>query len=121
MEDHPTGRPITSLSPAGTGALGTISNRITPPTAQAPPTIGLKQKHGDTTESGNLWSETRLRPGHGIRLLRLYGGASDAPLQGRLILSDGKETYEALSYARESKESNSPISIFSAGSTYTWQ
>jgi hypothetical protein len=119
MEDRPTGRPITSLSSAGTGALGTISNRITPLTAQAPPTTGLKRKHGDATESGNLWSETRFRPGHGIRLLRLYGGASGAPLQGRLILSDGKETYEALSYARESKEGDSPISIFSAGSTYT--
>ena len=119
MEDHPTGRPITSLSRTSTDALGAIGNLITPPNPQGPPTTGLKRKHEDATDSGNLWRETPFRPGHGIRLLRLHGGASNAPLQGRLILSDGKETYEALSYAGEPEEGNSPISIFSAGSTYT--
>jgi hypothetical protein len=119
IEDHPTGRPITSPNQTSTGRPGTISDVITSPAAQGPPSAGLKRKHASFTNSSNLWSETRFRPGHGIRLLRLYGGASNAPLQGRLILSDGKETYEALSYAGEPEEGNSPISIISAGSTYT--
>jgi hypothetical protein len=119
MEDHPTGGPITSLSRTGTGRPGTTGDVIMSPAAQGPPSAGLKRKHAGSTDSGNLWSETRFRPGHGIRLLRLFGGASNAPLQGRLILSDGKETYEALSYAGEPEEGNSPISIISAGTTYT--
>jgi hypothetical protein len=88
-EDHPTGRPITSLSRTSTGRPGTIGNVITSPAAQGPPPTGLKRKHEDFTDSGNLWSETRFQPGHRIRLLRLYGGARNAPLQSRLILSEG--------------------------------
>ena len=88
-EDHPTGKPITSLSRTSTGRSGTIGDVITSPAAQGPPPAGLKRKLEDLTDSGNLWSETRFRSGHGIRLLRLYGGARNAPLQGRLILSEG--------------------------------
>jgi hypothetical protein len=110
IDDLPSGRP---------GMPGAIGNPTKSPTTQGPHTAGLKRKHENATDSGNLWSETRFRPGHGIPLLRLYGGASNAALEGRLILSDGKETYEALSYAGEPEEGKSPISIVSAGSTYT--
>jgi hypothetical protein len=104
--------PRATIGNSGNGDL------ITSPNARTTPNINLKRKHDEHAVYDNVWSETRFRQGHGIRLLRLHGGASNAPLQGRLILSDGKEPYEALSYGGEPEEGTSSIDIFSVGSTY---
>jgi hypothetical protein len=95
-----------------------VENHTPSPAVQATANASLKRTHDEFAESDNMWTETRFRKGHGIRLLRLHGGASISPLQGRLILSDGKETYEALSYGGGPIEGSSTITIFSAGSTY---
>ena len=118
VEDTPVDRQTTSPSRTSVGNSGTIGNLTNLSAAQVIPGAGLKRKHEELTGSNNLWSETRFREGHGIRLLRLHGGASNTPLQGRLILSDGNETYEALSYAGEPEEGSSSINMVSGDLSY---
>jgi hypothetical protein len=118
MEDASIDRPIISPDRTRTGISGALGNLIASPNSRSTSIKGLKRTHDDISGSNNVWSETRLREGHGIRLLRLHGGYLNAPLEGRLILSDGRETYEAMSYGGEPEQGSSSISIFSAGSTY---
>ena len=118
MEDAPIVKPISSPSRASTGVSRVNGNALLSPSIRSTSNTNYKRTHDEFAGGNNVWSETRFRSGHGIRLLRLHGGASDAPLQGRLILSDGKETYEALSYGGEPEDGTGLICIFSASSTY---
>lgn len=112
------GERTASLSYAGSANPGINGQSINLPVAKATPNRNRKRTHDEVSESESVWSGTPLREGHGIRLLRLHGGPTDAPLQGRLMLSDGKETYEALSYAGVPEEGRSSIEIFSAASAF---
>lgn len=108
----------TSLSHVGSVNPATNGQSVNSPVTKATSHRNRKRTHDEVSESESVWSGTPLLKGHGIRLLRLHGGPVDAPLQGKLMLADGKETYEALSYAGIPEEARSSIEIFSASSAF---
>ncbi len=92
------------------------NDRIPPPSVRQPLVASLKRPRAEASQSDTVWTEVPLREGYGNRLLRLYGGSGDQPLEGRLVLHNGEEDYEAVSYSIEEKDGLEFITIISGSS-----
>jgi len=87
-------RPLTKLHING-------SDSIDRPASPAPPSI-------------NIWRLKSLPHQYSIRLLKLHGGPFEAPLEGNLIIRNGKQEYEALSYTWGDEKESKPLRLINS-------